>query len=118
VAYSALPGIVGRGVDLGVIWFEGPEFDPRLVPQLSSATSLGALLPTVQSPWPRAFLDHLTLFGLWGIALTAVGFRERFRLGWGRAVGAVVPVGVLFWIFAAAADVIGGSLAGEVPGFG
>jgi hypothetical protein len=118
VAYSSLPGILGRGVDLGVTWFEGPEFDPQLVPQLSSATSLGVLLPAVQSPWPRALLDHLTLFGVWGIVLTAVGFRERFALGWGRAAAAVVPVWTLFWVFAAAADVVGRSLIGEVRGFG
>jgi hypothetical protein len=118
VAYSALPGILGKGVDLGVTWIEGPEFDTGLVPRLSSATSLGVLLPAVQSPWPRALLDHLTLFGVWGIVLTAVGLRERFALGWGRAAAAVVPVWTLFWMFAAAADVLGRSLAGEVRGFG
>jgi hypothetical protein len=118
VAYSALPGILGKGIDLGVTWFEGPEFTADLMPTMSSATSLAALLPTVQSPWSRALLDHVTLFGVWSLVLCAVGFRERFELGWRRSAAAVVPVWALFWIFAAAADLVGRSVTGDMPGIG
>lgn len=111
VAYSALPALFGKAVDLVVAWRVGPEFTPDLVPVLSSATSLGALLPAVQSPWPAALLDRLTVFGVWGLALWIVGLRASLGVGWKRSAAAAVPVWTLLLVLGAALDVIGRSMA-------
>jgi hypothetical protein len=111
VAYSALPGLFGKALDLGVAWTQGPELGPDLVPVLSSATSLGAFFPAVQAPWPAALLEQLTAFGLWGLALWIVGLRETYDLGWKAAAGAAVPVWVLLGVLGAAFAVLGRSMA-------
>lgn len=110
VAYSALPGLFGKAVDLGVAWTQGPELTPDLVPVLSSAASLGAFLPTVQAPWPAALLGRLTAFAVWGLALWIVGLRSVLDLGWRRAVAVAVPVWMLLLVLGAALDVIGRSM--------
>lgn len=111
VAYSALPGLFGKALDLSVAWFEGPEFTPDLVPVFSSATSLGAFLPTVQASWPAALLDHLTLFGVWGLALWVIGLGAALGIGTRRAIAVAAPVWTLLLVLSAALDVIGRSMA-------
>ena len=117
VAYSALPGLFGRAVDLGVAWTQGPEFGPDLVPVLSSATSLGALFPAVQGAWPAALLDHLTVFGIWGLVLWIVGLSAALDLGVKRAALVAAPVWTLMLVLAASVDVLGRSMTeGSLPG--
>jgi hypothetical protein len=119
VAYSALPGLFGKALDLAVAWWEGPEFGPDLVPVMSSATSLGALFPAVQSAWPAALLDHLGVFGLWGLALWVVGLGEFFEMTRKRAAAVAVPVWTLLLVLAAALEVLGRSMAaGPLSGSG
>jgi hypothetical protein len=118
VAYSAVPAILGQGVDLGVTWFQGPEFTPGLTPVFSSATSFGALLPAAPGAWATALLDRLTPFTLWGLLLWIVGLRETLRTGWARAAGTAVPVWCVLLVGSAAVDVIGRGLAGDAAGLG
>jgi hypothetical protein len=110
VAYSAMPGVLGKGIDLAVTWFRGPEFSEEMVPLFSSATSVGALLPAVgQGGWTAAALEQLGFFALWSVVLWAIGLRESFRWSWKRSVGVAAPVWACFWLLATAADVAGRS---------
>lgn len=118
VAYSAVPGLLGQGLDLGVTWFEGPEFTPELTPVASSATSLGALLPAVPGPWAAALLARVTPFTLWGGVLWVTGLRAALGAGWTRAAAAAVPVWSVLLVTSAATEVIGNSLAGNGAGLG
>ncbi len=115
VAYSSLPGALGKGVDLAVTWFRGPEFTSDMVPVFSSATSLGALIPEVgQNPWAAAALEQLGFFTLWSVTLWVIGLRESFRWGWARSAGIAAPVWACFWLVATALDVVGRSALGPV----
>ena len=114
VAYSALPGVLEKGIDLAVVWYEGPEFTAEMVPRLGGATSLGALFPTFgEGAWTVALLEGLTPFSIWGSVLWAVGLQER--LGVGRRQSSLIA-GALwlgFWIVGASLDVLGRSVLGS-----
>jgi hypothetical protein len=118
VAYSSVPGVLGKGIDLAVAWFRGPELSADLAPRFVPATSLGALFPSIgQSPWASAALEQLGFFSLWTVALWAIGLRESYRWSAWRAAGVAAPVGACFWILATAVDVIGRSALESVrPG--
>ncbi|HMB68468.1 MAG TPA: Yip1 family protein [bacterium] len=117
VAYSAMPGLFGKAVDLGVAWTQGPELGPDLVPVMSSATSLGAFFPAVQGAWPAALLDHLTVFGIWGLVLWILGLSTTLEISGKRAAWVAVPVWTLLLVLAAAMDVVGRSMtAGSLTG--
>jgi hypothetical protein len=120
VAYSATPQVLGKGVDVLVNWIEGPEFTPDMIPVFSSATSLAAFFPNAgDNAWASAFLQNLSPFSLWGLALWAIGLREMFRLGWGRSLTVAVPVWAALWAGSSTMYVLGRSLMGTmVPAAG
>jgi len=113
VAYSSVPDVLGKGVDLAVAWFRGPELSAEMAPVFSSATSVGALFPAVgQGAWASAALEQLGLFSLWSVVLWVIGLRESFRWGWKRALVVAGPVWACFWLLATAAEVLGRSALG------
>jgi hypothetical protein len=118
VAYSSVPGVLGKGIDLAVTWFRGPELTAEMAPRFAPATSIGALFPAIgQSLWASAALEQLGFFSLWTVALWAIGLRESYRWSAWRAVGVAAPVAACFWMLATAVDVIGRSALESVrPG--
>ena len=64
VAYSSVPGVLGKGIDLAVTWFRGPELTAEMAPRFVPATSLGALFPSIgQNPWAAAALGRTSGMG-------------------------------------------------------
>jgi hypothetical protein len=115
VAYSSVPGVLGKGIDLAVTWSRGPELSAELVPRFGSATSVGALFPAIgESPWTAAALEQLGFFSLWTAALWVIGLRESYRWSSRKAVGVAAPVWACFWIVATAMEVVGRSLLASV----
>jgi hypothetical protein len=110
VAIAGIPEWIGRAVDLGVAWTEGPEFTAGLVPLATSATSVAALLP-VGGIWGVALLDRVSPFSLWSVVLWTIGLRETLGGGWIRAVTVSVPVWLGFALGGAAVSVLRGSAA-------
>lgn len=110
VALAGVPALLGHAVDLGVAWTEGPEFTPDLVPVMSSATSLSALLPPdTGGPWLTALLAKVTPFSLWATALWAAGLRVAgLRPGAAIAIATAAAAGIL--VLTASVDAIGRSL--------
>jgi hypothetical protein len=115
VAYSALPGVLGKAVDLVVAWVDGPEFTAEMIPVIGSATSFAALWPgAIDNAWAKALLAQVTPFTLWGLALWTVGVKERLDLGWRKSSAVTGPVWLLLVALGAAAEVILGSLTSAV----
>jgi hypothetical protein len=112
VAFAGVPDLLGRAVDLGVAWTEGPEFTTGLVPLATSATSLAALVPIDGGRWATALLDRLSPFSLWSVALWTVGFQERLGGSLLRSLAVCVPVWVTFAVMSAAAAILRGSAPG------
>jgi len=114
-AYSTMPDILEKALDLGVTWFSGPEVSNELVPQLTASTSIAALLPDVSgNEWVVAALANTTLFSLWGLVLWTVGVRVRGRLDRAPAIAVAGSAWCFFLVVGSASDVLQASLAGAL----
>ena len=110
-AYAGLPAALGTALDLGVTWFEGPEFTPDLMPVLASASSIAVLFPGLEDPgWLAVALRHVTLFSIWSGGLWTVGLREFGRTSWSHAAMVAGAVWCAFLVGGSAADVVRDSL--------
>ncbi len=119
-AFAGVSTVMGRGLDLAVTWWEGPQFGPDLSPLMESASSLAALLPAASNPgasnpgmgtgWEVSLMRQITAFSVWGGALWIVGLREAAGTSWTRATLVGASVWVAFTAVHTTADALQASL--------
>lgn len=114
-AFAGVSAVMGRGLDLAVTWWEGPQFGPDFSPLMESASSLAALLPAASRPgadagWEVSLMRQITAFSVWGGALWIVGLREAAGTSWARATVVGTSVWVAFTAVHTAADALQASL--------
>jgi hypothetical protein len=112
-AFAGLPAVLGKGLDLAVAWYVGPEFSADLLPVMTSASSLAALWPgSLDGTWSGALMRQLTVFFVWSGALWTIGLREAGRTSWVRAVCVAAPVWLTLLAASTAGEIVRDSLAG------
>lgn len=113
-AYAGLPALLGAGLDLGVTWFEGPEFTPDLVPRMISASSVAALIPDLAGPpWLIAAAGQVTVFGIWTAVLWGIGLHHVAGTTRARAGGMALGVALAALAAGTAAELVRSSLMGS-----
>jgi hypothetical protein len=113
-AYAGLPALLGAGLDLGVTWFEGPEFTPDLIPRMASASSLVALVPNLAGPpWLVGAAGQITVFGIWTAVLWGIGLRHIGCTSPARAGSMAAGVALAALAAGTAAELVRSSLMGS-----